>query len=110
VELVENFKVHTHAHSCKECATAPLPPQEVEKVWHESYSTVESVLTGCITVWYGNTTALDRVVLQNVVRTAQYIIGAELPDIQYIISGGVKGRPGKSIETPATQAMDCSLW
>ena len=39
----------------------PIPPQETEKIWHWSqilkkfYScTIESILTDCITAWYGN--------------------------------------------------------
>ena len=36
--------------------------------------TIESILTGCITAWYGNCSASDCKVLQRVVRTAQYII------------------------------------
>ena len=43
---------------------------------------IESVLTSCITAWYGNCSASDRKVLQRVVRTAQYITGAKLPVIQ----------------------------
>jgi gmma-aminobutyric acid receptor subunit gamma len=39
--------------------------------------TLESILTGCITAWYGNCKALQRVV-----RMSQYITGAELPAIQ----------------------------
>ena len=44
--------------------------------------TIESILTGCITAWYGNCSASDCKVLQRVVRTAQYITGAKLPAIQ----------------------------
>lgn len=44
-------------------------------------SIVESVLTGGIAVWYGGATAQDRRALQRVVRTAQRIIGVELPAI-----------------------------
>jgi hypothetical protein len=43
---------------------------------------IESILTGCITAWYGNCLACDRKALQRVMRTAQYITGAELPAIQ----------------------------
>jgi hypothetical protein len=32
----------------------------------DSY-TIESILTGCITAWYGDSTALDRKALQRVV-------------------------------------------
>ena len=44
--------------------------------------TIKSILTGCITTWYGNCSASDRKVLQRVVRTAQYIAVAKLPDIR----------------------------
>ena len=44
--------------------------------------TIESILTGCITVWYGSCTAKDRKVLRSVVRTAEFIIGKELPALQ----------------------------
>ena len=44
--------------------------------------TIESILTGCFTAWSRNCTGLDRKALQRVVRTAQYISGAELPAIQ----------------------------
>ncbi|KAI4898380.1 hypothetical protein NFI96_010195 [Prochilodus magdalenae] len=37
--------------------------------------TVESILTGSITTWYGSCTAIERKALQRVVRTAQYITG-----------------------------------
>ena len=44
--------------------------------------TIESILTGCITAWYGNCSASNRKALQRVVRTAQYITEAKLPAIQ----------------------------
>jgi hypothetical protein len=45
--------------------------------------TIESILTGCITTWYGNCSASNTTeALQRVVRTAQYITGAKLPAIQ----------------------------
>jgi hypothetical protein len=43
--------------------------------------TVESILTGCITAWYGSSTALDRIALQRVVRAAQYLTGTKLSAI-----------------------------
>ncbi|KAL6490578.1 hypothetical protein MHYP_G00009230 [Metynnis hypsauchen] len=43
--------------------------------------TVESVLTGSITTWYGNCTATERKTLQRVVRTAQHITGVQLPNL-----------------------------
>ena len=44
--------------------------------------TTESILTGCITAWYGNCTAQSRKMLQRVVWTAERISGCELPSIQ----------------------------
>ncbi len=46
--------------------------------------TVESILTGCITAWFGNSTAGNRKALQRVVRTACHIVGGELPSLQDI--------------------------
>ncbi len=46
--------------------------------------TVESILTGCITAWFGNSTAGNRTALQRVVRTARHIVGGELPSLQDI--------------------------
>ncbi|XP_064842981.1 uncharacterized protein LOC135554550 [Oncorhynchus masou masou] len=44
--------------------------------------TIESILAGCITAWYGNCSALNRKALQRVVRSAQGIIGGKLPALQ----------------------------
>ena len=53
------------------------------KTLHNFYSCViESVLTGGITTWYGNTTDYDRKALQGVVNAAQKTIGLELPAIE----------------------------
>ncbi len=46
--------------------------------------TVHSILTGCITAWFGNSTAGNRRALQRVVRTARHIVGGELPSLQDI--------------------------
>ncbi|TWW54591.1 hypothetical protein D4764_0122220 [Takifugu flavidus] len=45
---------------------------------------IESILTSCVTVWYGNCSASDRKALQKVVKTAQRIAGASLPSIEDI--------------------------
>ena len=41
-----------------------------------------TILTGCITAWYGNCSASAHKALQRVVRTAEYITGAKVPAIQ----------------------------
>ncbi len=51
--------------------------------------TVESILTGCITAWFGNSTAGNRKALQRVVQTARHIVGGELPSSRTSTPGGV---------------------
>ncbi len=46
--------------------------------------TVESILTGCITAWFGNSTAGNCKAPRRVVRTARRIFGGELPSLQDI--------------------------
>ncbi|KAI3375577.1 hypothetical protein L3Q82_003700 [Scortum barcoo] len=43
---------------------------------------IESILTNCITVWYGNCSVADRKALQRVVKTAQRITKTPLPAIE----------------------------
>ncbi|KAK1786581.1 hypothetical protein P4O66_003029 [Electrophorus voltai] len=47
-------------------------------------SIIESILTGNITVWFGNSTKQDRQAPQRVVRSAERITHTELPDLQTI--------------------------
>ena len=74
-----------------------MDPQILKKL---SSCIIESILTGGITAWYGNCSAYDHKALQKVVRTAQYIIGAKLPDIQDLL-GGVRGRLKKNSSHPS---------
>ncbi|KAK3556498.1 hypothetical protein QTP70_008313 [Hemibagrus guttatus] len=48
--------------------------------------TIESILSSCITAWFGNCTVSDRKTLQRIVRTAEKIIGGSLPPITDIYS------------------------
>uniref|UniRef100_A0A7N9AV81 Alkylated DNA repair protein AlkB homologue 8 N-terminal domain-containing protein n=1 Tax=Mastacembelus armatus TaxID=205130 RepID=A0A7N9AV81_9TELE len=48
--------------------------------------TVESILSSCITSWFGNCTISDCKTLQRIVRTAEKIIGVSLPSITDIYS------------------------
>jgi hypothetical protein len=56
-----------------------MGPQILKKFYS---CTVESILTCCITAWYGNCSASDRKALQRVLYTAQYITGSKFPAIQ----------------------------
>ena len=55
-----------------------MGPQILKKF---SNCTIESILTSCITVWYGNYSASNCKALQWVVRMDQYITRATLPAI-----------------------------
>ncbi len=48
--------------------------------------TIESILTSCITVWYGACNASCRKTLQRIVRAAEKIVGVSLPSLQGIYS------------------------
>ena len=71
--------------------------------------TIRSILTGCITAWYGNCSASERKALQRAVCTAQYITGAKLPAIQDLYTKRCQGKTLKIVKTPATLVIDCSL-
>ncbi|KAI4896211.1 hypothetical protein NFI96_008966, partial [Prochilodus magdalenae] len=58
-----------------------LPPDILTNFYR---CTKESILTACITVWYGSCTAYDCRALKSVVRTAESIIGSKLPDLKDI--------------------------
>ncbi|KAK3509725.1 hypothetical protein QTP70_008461 [Hemibagrus guttatus] len=57
---------------------AHLPPLILTTFYR---GTIESILSSCITAWFGNCTTSDRKTLQRIVRTAEKIIGVSLPSI-----------------------------
>ncbi len=64
--------------SCHEISSHPYPPPILTIFYR---GTIESVLTSCIAVWYGNCSAANLKTLQRTVNTAAKIIGAPLPSI-----------------------------
>ncbi len=60
--------------------------------------TIESVLTQCISVWYGNSSSQDCKALQKVVRLAERILGSSLPSLQDIYLKRYKSRAVKIIK------------
>ena len=68
--------------------------------------TIESILSGCITAWYGNCTALNRKALQTVVRSA--LLGANYLPSRTPTAPDVTGRPKRSSRTTTTRATACS--
>ena len=85
IHITDKLKWSNHTHSMvkkvqqllfnfrrlKKCV---LSPKTLTNVYR---CTIESILSGCITGWYGN-----RKVLQRVVRSAQRITWGELPALQ----------------------------
>uniref|UniRef100_A0AAX7TT88 Alkylated DNA repair protein AlkB homologue 8 N-terminal domain-containing protein n=1 Tax=Astatotilapia calliptera TaxID=8154 RepID=A0AAX7TT88_ASTCA len=59
---------------------------------------IESILTGCITTWYGNSTAYNCKALQRVVRCSERIIGGELPSLQDIYRKRCLRKAGRIIK------------
>ncbi len=84
--------VCSHRCSAAEGTSASLLPVTAEEVWNKPQHSqillhlhcAESILIGCITTWFRNSTAGNRKALQRVVRTARHIVGGELPSVQDI--------------------------
>uniref|UniRef100_A0A8C7GLL8 Reverse transcriptase domain-containing protein n=1 Tax=Oncorhynchus kisutch TaxID=8019 RepID=A0A8C7GLL8_ONCKI len=62
---------------------------------------IESILTGCITAWYGNCSSSNGKALQRVVRTTQYITGAKLPAIQDLYFRRCQRNAPKIVKDPS---------
>ncbi|KAL3047971.1 hypothetical protein OYC64_022018 [Pagothenia borchgrevinki] len=62
--------------------------------------TIESILTGCMTAWYGSCTDLDRKALQRVVKTAQHITRTELPSMEDLYSQRLRKKALRIIKDP----------
>ncbi|KAI4872827.1 hypothetical protein NFI96_017541, partial [Prochilodus magdalenae] len=83
VEIVKTTKflgVHL-AEDLTWLRKALLPPPILTTFYR---GTIESILSSCITAWFGNCTASDRKSLQQVVRTAKKIVGVSLPTVMDI--------------------------
>ncbi|KAK1792754.1 hypothetical protein P4O66_012672, partial [Electrophorus voltai] len=70
-------KARQHLYHLKCLRDFRLPSKVL---WNFYTCTIESILTGNITVWFGNSTKQDRQALQRVVRSAERITHTELPD------------------------------
>ncbi|KAM3876288.1 FRAS1-related extracellular matrix protein 1b [Diretmus argenteus] len=78
-----------HHHCRQKGPTAPTRTQAPKEIWPKAPNprgfyrgTIESLLTGCFTSWYGNCTTMDRKALRRVRRAAQHVTGCELPKLQ----------------------------
>ncbi len=71
--------------------------------------TIESVLTRCISVWYGNSSSQDCKALQRVVRLAERISGSALSSLQDIYLNAAEAELSKSSRTQITLETAHSL-
>ncbi|KAL0197539.1 hypothetical protein M9458_006079, partial [Cirrhinus mrigala] len=69
-------KAQQRLHFLRWLKRASLPPPILTTFYR---GTIESVLTSCITVWYGNCSAADRKTLQQTVNTAAKIMSLSPP-------------------------------
>ena len=76
-------KAHQRLFFLRRLKKAHLSPQILENFYR---CTIESILTNCISVWYGSCSVADRKSLQRVVKTAQRITGSSLPTIEAVQS------------------------
>ncbi|KAK3574219.1 hypothetical protein QTP86_004312 [Hemibagrus guttatus] len=76
--LYSHSMANTHLYFLRRLRKAHLPPPILTMFCR---GTTESVLSSCITAWFGNCTVSDRKTLQRIVRTAEKIIGLSLPSI-----------------------------
>lgn len=72
-------KTKQRLYALRRLKTFRLKPQILRDFYQ---GTIESLLTGCFTTWYGSCTNVDRKALERVVRSAQHITGCELPSLQ----------------------------
>uniref|UniRef100_A0AAQ6IB52 Alkylated DNA repair protein AlkB homologue 8 N-terminal domain-containing protein n=1 Tax=Anabas testudineus TaxID=64144 RepID=A0AAQ6IB52_ANATE len=71
-------KAQQRLYFLRKLRKAHLPPPILTTFYR---GTIESILSSCITAWFGNCTVSDRKALQRIVRTAEKIIGVSLPSI-----------------------------
>ncbi|KAI3351848.1 hypothetical protein L3Q82_020243 [Scortum barcoo] len=87
-------------------------PLQLLQVHH---STIESILTGCITAWYSSCTTLNRKALQREVKAAQHITRTELPSMEDLYTQRCRKKATKIIKDPshpshpATNKLFCLL-
>ncbi|KAK3523131.1 hypothetical protein QTP86_020215, partial [Hemibagrus guttatus] len=76
-------KAQQHLYFLRSLRKAHIPPLILTTFYK---GTIESILSSCITAWYGNCTVSDHKTLQRIVRTAEKIIRVSLPSIMDIYS------------------------
>ncbi|KAK0141809.1 hypothetical protein N1851_020517 [Merluccius polli] len=68
---------------------------------HFYSSIIESILPSSITIWYAAATAKDKGRLQRVIRSAEKVIGCNLPSLQDLYDSRTLRRAGKIVADPS---------
>ncbi|KAI5611683.1 gastrula zinc finger protein XlCGF28.1-like [Silurus asotus] len=81
-------KAQQHLYFLRRLRKTHLPPPILTMFYR---GTIESILSSCITAWFGNCTVSDRKTLQRIVRRAEKIIGVSLHSIMDIYTTRPQG-------------------
>ena len=76
---------------------AKLPSQLLINFYR---STIESILCYCSTVWFSSCTAGNRKDLARVVKTAQWIVGAQLPSLDSVYASRLRRKASSIARDP----------
>ncbi len=68
---------------------------------HFHTAIIESILTSSITIWYAAATVKDRSRLQRIIRSAEKVIGCNLPSLQDLHASRTLKRAGKIVADPS---------
>ncbi|KAK3567009.1 hypothetical protein QTP86_008954 [Hemibagrus guttatus] len=105
---VELPKVLLQSSSAKfYCRKAHLPPPNQTTFYR---GTIESILSSCITTWFGNCTVSDRKTLQRIVRTAEKIIGVSLPSIMDLYTTRCICKANSIVDDPTHPLHPPTVW
>ncbi|KAF7711447.1 hypothetical protein HF521_000458, partial [Silurus meridionalis] len=88
-------KAQQHLYHLRRLRDFKLPSQVLKTFYT---CTIESVLTGSITSWFGNSIMQYRRALQRVVQSAKLTIHTEIPDLQDIYSTRCRTRARKIVK------------
>lgn len=94
--------VSTASAVCRE----PVSPQPILSTFY--MWTIKSVLTSCITVWYGNCNNSDHKSLQGIVKSAKSISGTSLLSFHGIYTKRCTNRTSRIIRPPPIPPNDAS--
>ncbi|XP_062916365.1 uncharacterized protein LOC134352807 [Mobula hypostoma] len=88
-------KAHQRLYSLRKLKKFGLSPKTLTNFYR---CTVESILLGCITTWYGNCPVQDRKKLQKIVNTVQHITQTNLPSLDSLYTARCRSSAARIIK------------